>query len=628
MKPGAYPSADNSRCNYRFYILLVLLLLIILGSKLWLIRQAGTDLPDWDQWDGEGGNLLMPFFHGKLSFWDLFKAHNEHRILFHRLLCLATVLLNGQWDARVEMVAGALIHTLTALALFWILVRLAGARMSDWIFLQIAVAFAMPFWENTLSGFQSQFYFLLLLSIVSMALLVLNRPFTWQWLAGLLLAFLCLFTMASGVLAACAAFALLLVRFLKDRRDTRQFIGVALAFLLIIGVALLFKVSVPDHERLKAQSITEFIDTLGKNLAWPNSFFPPLAFFNFLPLAVLGLVYLQSKAKDQRAEEMTLVLGIWGSLQAAAIAYARGADGSASAWRYMDLLSIGMIANGMSIVVLFSRFEGKTLLVRFGAALSAAWAIACGLGLYSLSERALDSDIPRHKFFAEKRVEHVRAFVASDDMADLTNQPEKEIPFPDPQYLAYVLRDVYIRTLLPASVRPALHVRQQNPAEDAFIPGGIPPEFPAPGSGETCWGSYSREEGRAEGTFESLPLHPLPMRLLKFELAGWLGTGYQELKLIAVDSGRETVVHPRHPALLGWQPLYLRAPAGKFRIVATDDHDRRWFAFKEPKETGYYSYLADRAVALGKHLFFIGLFTAVFIFLAAYFNKLAYRKTT
>src|SRR5580698_6639125 len=83
--------------------------LVALGAKLWTIQIWGTNIPYWDQWD-EARLLFKPWLEGTLTWRDFFIPHNEHRILFTRLLDLAELKLNGQWDPFFQMIVSALLH--------------------------------------------------------------------------------------------------------------------------------------------------------------------------------------------------------------------------------------------------------------------------------------------------------------------------------------------------------------------------------------------------------------------------------------------------------------------------------------------------------------------------------------
>src|SRR5712672_3177546 len=98
--------------------LAVCLFFLVLGAKWAFIDVAGSDMPDWDQWDAEGQNLIIPWFEHDHFVAHLFEPHNEHRVVVTKLQNLAVTLLAGQWDGRLESVINALLHTGLAVAFF------------------------------------------------------------------------------------------------------------------------------------------------------------------------------------------------------------------------------------------------------------------------------------------------------------------------------------------------------------------------------------------------------------------------------------------------------------------------------------------------------------------------------
>ena len=124
--------------------------LIILGAKFTLIHYYGSDLPFWDQWDTEPQLLYIPYDQGKLLWSTLFSSHNEHRLFFSRLWALGLYAINQQWDAHLQTVANAFLHTFFGLWLVWILWKL-NEKKDLWIMLGVMVLIlAVPFsWENT-----------------------------------------------------------------------------------------------------------------------------------------------------------------------------------------------------------------------------------------------------------------------------------------------------------------------------------------------------------------------------------------------------------------------------------------------------------------------------------------------
>ena len=95
---------------------------VVVGLKWATFDRFGSAMPDWDQWDAEALNLLAPWFEHDHFAAHLFQPHNEHRVVITKLQNLTLTLLNGQWDARLEAVANALLHGALAVAL-WLLGR-------------------------------------------------------------------------------------------------------------------------------------------------------------------------------------------------------------------------------------------------------------------------------------------------------------------------------------------------------------------------------------------------------------------------------------------------------------------------------------------------------------------------
>ena len=62
---------------------------VVFFSRAWLIREWGSPLPFWDQWDAEAIGLYWPWLNGTIHWQDLFRAHNEHRIFLTRAADLA-----------------------------------------------------------------------------------------------------------------------------------------------------------------------------------------------------------------------------------------------------------------------------------------------------------------------------------------------------------------------------------------------------------------------------------------------------------------------------------------------------------------------------------------------------------
>jgi len=146
--------------------------LMVLAVQLLLVSRAGTDVPFQDQWDVEGTRLYPAWLEGTLRCSDLWRAHNEHRIVWTHLLNLGLFAANGQWDPLVQMIAGAMVRAISVAGFVWMLgkhfSRKGRALVAGGMTLAFLPALA---WHNALWGFQSQVYFVLLFSLLALALL-------------------------------------------------------------------------------------------------------------------------------------------------------------------------------------------------------------------------------------------------------------------------------------------------------------------------------------------------------------------------------------------------------------------------------------------------------------------------
>ena len=84
---------------------------VVLGLKWATFDRFGSAMPDWDQWDAEAYYALIPWFEHDHFLRHLFTPHNEHRVVLTKLQNLALTVLNGQWDARLQAVTNAVLHS-------------------------------------------------------------------------------------------------------------------------------------------------------------------------------------------------------------------------------------------------------------------------------------------------------------------------------------------------------------------------------------------------------------------------------------------------------------------------------------------------------------------------------------
>ena len=216
------PARSPRRFPRGFFFWALSLFLLGMGMKLAMMQRCVNPLPYFDQWEAEGLAIYVPYYENALTFADLFHPQNEHRIFLTHVYDLALLLLNRQWDSQLQMVGNAAIHSATIAAFGCLMAFLMGRRY--WIFIWVPMALAVTAsftWENALCGFQSQFYFLLLFSLLTIWLLgyeAWTKPWKWGLLAGIMT----LLTMASGLLAAAAVSVIAALEVGKNPRAWRR----------------------------------------------------------------------------------------------------------------------------------------------------------------------------------------------------------------------------------------------------------------------------------------------------------------------------------------------------------------------------------------------------------------------
>jgi hypothetical protein len=163
-----------------------------------LIFRDGVDVPFWDEWDGTAP-LFEKMAAGTLGFTDFFAQHNEHRILFPRLIFFGLGRLT-HWNIRAELFV---IWFLALVCLFniWQMTWHSGWKDSSrsfWILFSSSVLLFSPLnHENFLWGFQIGF--LLPLACVTACIWVatyVRNPFNFVF--AIILCSICTFSIASG----------------------------------------------------------------------------------------------------------------------------------------------------------------------------------------------------------------------------------------------------------------------------------------------------------------------------------------------------------------------------------------------------------------------------------------------
>ncbi|MEO6005710.1 MAG: hypothetical protein ABIS43_21335 [Opitutus sp.] len=428
----------------------------MLVAQLFLVARLGTDIPINDQWDAEGRLLYPAWGDGTLRWTDLARAHNEHRILWTQLINLAVFQANGQWDPLVQLMVNAAIHALTAAVLAGMLAREFGMIGQGIVVIGVVIA-QLPHvaWGNSLWGFQSQVYLVILCSIISLALLADPRAAMHRRLGGYLVAFAGLFAMGAGAIVPVVLLGMATVRAWERRSvDQRFWREIWPAGILLIA-AFALRVDVTAHAVLRARTVIEFLTAFGRAAGWPHTWIPATAIMLNLPLLLAVVLRLMRRRTAASGEDFVLLLGGWVLVTGAAMAWKRGGgpdfEGGVGP-RYTDFLVLLPIANTWCGVQLAREFgKRRRHFVQFTLA---AWLAFLAIGWYGRSSQVMRGLIIPWMGDPEKPVRLAVAFQQSGRPAVYGGQPVLFVPHPNLETVWTVLQDPRMEGRLPPSFQP------------------------------------------------------------------------------------------------------------------------------------------------------------------------------
>jgi len=444
---------------------------LLFGIKLWLIATYGNATPFWDQWDAEAANLYKPVLEGTLGWSDLVAPHNEHRILTTRLLALVLLAANGIWNPLLQMAVNAALHVAALGFGIALLARVIGRRHLPALLIFSLALFGVPYaWENTLAGFQAQFYFLLLFSIPALWLTVTRNPLSVRWWGGVACAMFAFLSLASGILALAAA-ALVGAGFyvLGLRKTNKQLLAVAiLAGLFMLGLAL--TPTIAGHASLRAASFAQFLDVLTAALAWPAASSVFAAVIRNLPALVFAGAILWKRPPANDRNWYLLALVIWALGQAVSIAYGRAVGNLSS--RYLDLFAFGILINFACLMAIVRGNIGKRY--RWSIDVGILWVIAIFISLGLHARNHLPAELAAKRDTGLAQEINTRTYLATDEIAHLKDKLRLHIPHPSAERLASILASPTVRSILPGNIRrPLAPASVASVPADAFVPNGF-----------------------------------------------------------------------------------------------------------------------------------------------------------
>jgi hypothetical protein len=429
---------------------------LVLVAQWWLVAHAGTDVPFQDQWDVEGRWLYPAATDGTLRWVDLLRPHNEHRLLWTHLLNLGLFSVNGQWDRLVLLAAIAVLRAGCAGLLVCCLARGWGGSARWLAGAGVAVAFLPHLaWNNVLWGFQSSVYFSLGFSLIALILLGADEPSRWRVAGGLGAGVAAQLAMGAGAFVPLALLGWVAVRLIERRRWSADELSRVGPALLLLGLALLLRTAVPAHEVLHAATAGQFLNALGRALAWPHVGQPFAAAVCVLPLAGLLIGRLVGWRKPRAGEEVVVLFGLWAVASAGAQAWLRGGGDEFAAGvpsRYADFLVLLPLAGAWSAGTLAVEASGRWRRIMRAGLL--AWTVFVGVGWLGLSAETLRGVVLPRWRDREAPVRLMVKFQATNDPRVFEGQPRLYVPNPNLESVRAVLGDPRMRGALPPSLQP------------------------------------------------------------------------------------------------------------------------------------------------------------------------------
>jgi hypothetical protein len=568
------------RYNWTIIFHYVAFAAMLFGIKLWLIHSYGNATPFWDQWDAEAEYLYKPFLAGTLSLADLFSPHNEHRIFTTRLLALAELSLNGVWNPLLQMVANAGLHIIALLFFIVLLVRVIGRNHLPALLGFALILFGIPYaYDNTLAGFQSQFYFVLLFSIACLWFTITRNPLTAYWWGGVACGMLAFLSLASGIFAYAASAAVGFIFYLTGlRRTHKQFIAVAILAGLFIICAVLTP-TLARHGPLKATSISQFYNSLMAALSWPisSSFFSALI-LNSPAIAFVGAA-LRKRLPASNHKWFLIGLVVWVLGQAMSIAYGRAVDSLAS--RYLDLFAIAVLVNYVCLIsIAQGHAEKRRGWVLF---IVSFWIVAVFIFLGIRGARDIREALTYKLETSIKQELNTSNYLATGDFKHLQGKPQMDVPYPDPVRLASILKSSDILAILPTNlIRLTAPVSIASKPDNAFVVDGY-------GSGtpkrlDRTLGSYGAQGKATTGQLSIRYENNMGSSMLKIPVAGYpLSDG---INIVIEQNGHLSPLIVESNPKESWRMAYVKVSGGPFSIRLTDSSATAWVAIGAPSIAG------------------------------------------
>ena len=335
-----------------------------------LLAKYAVNVPFWDQW--ELTTLFEKWHAGQLGFADFFAQHNEHRILFPRLIMFGLAIATG-WNTLYEVATNVLLASLSFWFLWLILRRtFTTLRMKVVAAATISLVVFSPLqFENWMWGWQIQWFLNVLGLVVAVwALSTWRTTPQRKFTVAALAAAVATYSLASGFFVWMVCLPLLW--FAKDLRKL-------LWLWVVVAVAVVSSHYIgyidPAYHPSKLIFLKEplnfamyFLVYVGRPLVIDFLLSIPI-FIAYATVYLGALAYTFKKHKEQLTTTLLpwLALGLYGLCAAGSTSISRLGFGVEQAYssRYSTISSLLLVAGIVLLCKIIEQERGKVgLMVR------------------------------------------------------------------------------------------------------------------------------------------------------------------------------------------------------------------------------------------------------------------------
>lgn len=568
--------------------------MVMIGMRWTLIERAGTSIPQHDQWQAEPDYLYLPWQAGHVHLEHFLTPHNGHRIAMTRALALALFVGNQeQWDGKLQttvnaVLAAAILIPLAALLSLWLPPPALVMSVGGLSLLYGSVIL----YENALWGFQSQFYFLILLSCWQLGGVLMNRAFSLWWWVSHLAGLAALFSFASGWMASALAVCLLGYREWPDRGRMARVIT-PLLILTVLGVVMTVTGTPSGGDSIamtedKLGLIVQLLSFPSRtSTLWAALWWAPFTVFAARTLAQA----LRLPAKSTNAELWLLGTGGWVLMHVIAMGLTRQGFGEFAPNRYLDVMAVGAVAN-LAALGWSHRFCRTTSLHRVGWSLvGMGWFAGFfwhGWSTHQLHRTAVEPIL--QDIYAEQR-ERVSTFYQTKDATVIREVIYPHVPSSVPDQFEAQLRSPAITRMLPLEIQPPLPLHFPNHPE---LNNALPTHVPHT-AGVLNQGTYLASGSAATIVATSAPLLLPPGAFFRINLAGRLQPDGNTIRLEPTDHdpGNDVRFELNQFESPQQRAITLKVPAASSQLVVADHSTAHWIAWSHPNWEGRWSKFAS-----------------------------------